>query len=229
MARRSDPFRYDRHRLVDLGRPATLLAGVDEVGRGCLAGPMVAAAVVLDYARAPARPLRGLTDSKALSAGARDEYHGRILLVARRVTLTVVSAGTIDRRGLHRSDLAALASCLELLDGDYDLALVDGFDLKRPDLRAHCVVGGDWHSAAIAAASVVAKVTRDRLMHRLHDRHPEYGFGTHVGYATSEHRQALAAHGATALHRRSFAPVAALAQGVLELGEAAGEDAGGRV
>jgi ribonuclease HII len=217
MARRSDPFRYDRRRLIDLGRPATLVAGADEVGRGCLAGPLVAAAVVLDYSRAPARLLRGLTDSKALSPRARDDLHDRILLVARRVTLAVVSPGTIDRDGLHRSDLAALASCLERLDGDYDLALVDGFDLRRPDLRADRVVGGDWHSAAIAAASVVAKVTRDRLMHRLHDRHPEYGFAAHVGYATSEHRQALEVHGATPLHRRSFAPVAALAQGKLVL------------
>ena len=217
MARRSDPFRYDRRRLTDLGPSATLLAGADEVGRGCLAGPLVAAAVVLDYSRAPARLLRGLTDSKALSSAARADFHSRILLVARRVTVAIVSAGTIDRLGLHRVDLAALASCLERLDGDYDLALVDGFDLGRPELRAVCVVGGDWHSATIAAASVVAKVTRDRLMRRLHDRHPEYGFGAHVGYATGDHLRALELHGATQLHRRSFSPVAALAQEKLML------------
>jgi ribonuclease HII len=217
MARRSDPFRYDRACLTALDRPATLLAGVDEVGRGCLAGPLVAAAVVLDYSRTPARLLRGLTDSKALSADARDDFHHRILLGARRVTLTVISAGTIDRCGLHRSDLAALTSCLERLDGEYDLALVDGFDLQRPDLRARRVVGGDWHSAAIAAASVVAKVTRDRLMHDLHHHYPAYGFAAHVGYATAAHRAALDTHGACPLHRRSFRPVAALAQGTLAL------------
>ena len=115
----------------------------------------------------------------------------------------------------------------ERLEGDYDLAVVDGFDLKRPDLRAQCVVGADYKSAAVAAASVVAKVIRDRLMRRLHADYPEYGFDEHVGYATPDHRRALEAFGACPLHRSSFAPVAALAQGVFELGTPAGENGAG--
>ena len=207
MIRPDAPFLYDRARLADLPGGGIVLAGADEAGRGCLAGPLVAAAVALDYSRLPTRVLAGLTDSKLLRPAVREELYGRLLVVAARVAVVAVSSESIDRRGLHVCNLAALASSLELLGACYDLALVDGFDLKRPDLRAQALVRGDRRSAAIAAASVVAKVTRDRLMHRVHSWHPEYGFDRHVGYGTSEHRQAIRSLGVCPLHRLSFAGV----------------------
>jgi len=205
--RRWNPVRFDRRRLADLGPDALCLAGVDEAGRGCLAGPLVAAAVTFDYSRVPARALAGIDDSKALSCARREELYGIILTAAERVSVVSVSAGTIDLRGLHRCNLAALAQALDGLAGAYDLALIDGFDVGRPDLRAQAVVGGDGKSAAVGAASIVAKVVRDRLMRGLDACHPEYGFAQHVGYATRRHREALRVHGPSALHRRSFAGV----------------------
>ncbi len=209
-SRRSSPFRFDRHLLQERVPGATRLAGADEVGRGCLAGPLVAAAVTLDYREGLERSLEGLSDSKSLTSAARDDLYPRLLLSAHRISLAVVSPCSIDETGLHRSNLAALATALEGLEGGYDLALVDGFDLRRPDLRAHALPDGDWRSAAVAAASVVAKVARDRLMRALDATHPAYGFAEHVGYATRQHREALEAHGVTVLHRRTFASVAAL-------------------
>jgi ribonuclease HII len=203
--RRWDPIRFDRRRLADLGPDARCLAGADEAGRGCLAGPLVAAAVVFDYSRVPARALAGIDDSKALTRARREELYGRILTAADRVVS--VSAGTIDTRGLHRCNLAALAQALAGLAGAYDLALIDGFDVCRPELRAQAVVGGDGKSAAVGAASIVAKVVRDRLMRGLDDRHPDYGFAQHVGYGTPRHREALRLYGPSVLHRRSFAGV----------------------
>ena len=144
----------------------------------------MAAAVVFDYSRVPARALAGIDDSKALTCARREELYGRILTAADRVSVVTVSAGTIDARGLHRCNLAALAQALDGLAGAYDLALIDGFDVCRPDLRAQAVVGGDGKSAAVGAASIVAKVVRDRLMRGLDARHPEYGFAQHVGYGT---------------------------------------------
>ncbi|MBC7293667.1 MAG: ribonuclease HII, partial [Thermoleophilia bacterium] len=156
------------------------LAGADEAGRGCLAGPLVAAAVVLDYARAPFPLLKGLTDSKSLTPAARDKMYSAILQVASRVAWVAVSPASIDERGLHRSNIAALCRVFELLAGQYELGVVDAFDLRRPDLEVRAVVGADYKSAAVAAASVVAKVVRDRLMRTLHNDHPEYGFADHV-------------------------------------------------
>lgn len=204
----ADPFRFDRAALADVGKECRLLAGADEVGRGCLAGPLVCAAVVLDYSRACDRELKGLRDSKELTVARREELYERILAVAARISVVSVSPSTIDRDGLHRSNLAALAHTLEMLDGCYELALVDGFTLGRNDLAARRVVGGDHRSAAVAAASIVAKVSRDRLMRSLHPLYPHYGFDNHVGYATAEHRQALEEHGTCPLHRLSFAGVA---------------------
>ena len=212
-ARRSNPFRYDRHLLSERMPEGAVLAGADEVGRGCLAGPLVAAAVTLDYRQTPERLLVGLSDSKALTPAARANLYPRLLRAVGRISLVAVCPCTIDEAGLHRSNLAALARALEGLEGEYDLALVDGFSLGRPDLRVHAVPDADWRSAAVAAASVVAKVARDRLMHRLAEIHPHYGFEEHVGYATRRHREALREHGVSPLHRRTFAPVAALLDG----------------
>ncbi|MCZ7661854.1 MAG: ribonuclease HII [Thermoleophilia bacterium] len=204
---RWDPFRFDRRRLVAAGAPEGVLAGADEAGRGCLAGPLVAAAVSLDYGRSRYRELAGLTDSKLLQRARREELYLLLLSEARRISIAVVSPRTIDDVGLHRSNLNALIAAIQGLDGTYALALVDGFDVRRPDLRAEQLVGGDAKSAAVAAASVVAKVTRDRLMRGLDALHPAYGFCEHVGYATRRHRQALLDHGPSVLHRRSFAGV----------------------
>ena len=209
-SRASDPFRYDRavldgvEGLESHGACDLRLAGADEAGRGCLAGPLVVAAVVLDYSRAPFPLLAGLTDSKLMTLGAREAIYGGILASVSRVTWTAFSPASIDSRGLHRSNLAGLARVLEALGGEYRLAIVDGFDLKRPDLRARALVGADYKSAAVAAASVVAKVVRDRIMRALAPAYPDYGFEEHVGYGTGAHREALRTLGPCALHRLSF-------------------------
>jgi ribonuclease HII len=210
--RRSDPFRFDRSRLELAGGEASLLAGADEVGRGCLAGPLVVAAVVLDYRSDPARRLKGMSDSKALSREAREDLYGRILVHAREVSVLSVAPGRIDEDGLHRSNLRALGQVLASLSG-YHLALVDGFDLGLPQLSAERLSDGDWRSAAVASASIVAKVTRDRLMAQLDASYPLYGFARHVGYATRDHQEALRSHGPCPLHRRSFALVRTLSDG----------------
>ena len=206
----SDPFRFDRALLAeqagdDEGAEDDLrLAGADEVGRGCLAGPLVVAAVVLNYAAAPFPHLEGLTDSKLLTREVREALFGGVLRTASRVSWVAASPLTIDTRGLHRSNLLALCRVLESLRGEYRMAVVDGFDLHRPELRARALIGGDYKSAAVAAASVVAKVVRDRLMTAMAPAFPEYGFEGHVGYSTDVHREALRRHGPCALHRMSF-------------------------
>lgn len=207
--RRSDPFAFDRSYLdsKDVVAGDLRLAGADEAGRGCLAGPLVAAAVILDYADAPFSGLIGLTDSKLLSPRKRDQLYLEILSHSRRVSWIAVSPSTLDRAGLHRSNLAALTRALEGCRDEYACALVDGFDLNQPELRADGLVRGDYKSAAVAAASVVAKVVRDRLMHSIAPVHPEYGFDTHVGYGTEAHREALRTYGPCSLHRLSFQQV----------------------
>lgn len=202
----SDPFRFDQDFLASQGCGGGELrvAGADEVGRGSLAGPLVAAAVVLDYSSGAVRALAGLTDSKLLTPAARERIYGDILSSAKRVSWIAISAGTVDRVGLHRCNLLALSRVLESCCGEYGCALVDGFDLKRSDLRATALVRGDYKSAAVAAASVVAKVVRDRLMRSAAALYPEYGFEAHVGYGTESHREALRLHGPCRLHRLSF-------------------------
>lgn len=183
------------------------LAGADEAGRGSLAGPLVAAAVILDYSEVPFASLEGLTDSKLLTYAAREKLYRNILANAKQVSWVSVCARTLDREGLHRSNLEALARALESCRGQYVHALVDGFDLKRPELDASGLVRGDYKSATVAAASVVAKVVRDRLMKRVAAGYPEYGFDSHVGYGTKTHLEALVAHGPCRLHRMSFKQV----------------------
>jgi ribonuclease HII len=208
-----DPFRFDLGLLAEYGPSAEetdlRLAGADEAGRGSLAGPLVAAAVVLDYRTAPFTNLQGLTDSKLLSPEAREEMYEGILRSAAHVSWVACCPGTIDRVGLHRCNLSALSGALEILERQYAFAVVDGFDLGRPDLLARAIVGADYKRAVVAAASVVAKVVRDRLMRTLAPAHPEYGFEEHVGYATERHRDALRRHGPCGLHRLSFQGVCA--------------------
>jgi len=178
------------------------VAGVDEVGRGCLAGPVTAAAVVLD----PARPVTGLRDSKLLTAGARERLHDCIL--RRAVAWTVVSRtpADIDLLNIHRASLAAMREAVMGLHPAADYALADGFAIPELSIPHHGLVKGDRRCACIAAASIVAKVTRDRMMAVLDQRDPRYGYARHKGYATVEHLAAIREHGLSGDHRRSFRP-----------------------
>jgi ribonuclease HII len=186
------------------------VAGADEAGRGCLAGPLVAAAVLFDYERLGPRDVRALgllNDSKQHTEQAREALYPVVLRIATRVAVVSRCAGGIDARGLHKTNLAALReSLLKVADGrDGVICLSDGFpvgDLDGRERRA--IVEGDATSAAIAAASIVAKVTRDRFMRRADARHPGWEFATHVGYSTPEHREAIQRHGVSPLHRMSF-------------------------
>ena len=183
------------------------MAGADEAGRGSLAGPLVVAGVLLDYAELRdhrVRPLALLNDSKQLDPARREELFRAVLGCARKVAVRVISHGEIDRTGLHRSNLAGLRAVLWELSPPAEACLVDGFRLG-PSAPAHrAVVDGDEKSAAIAAASVVAKVTRDRLMRRLDSLFPHYGFVSHVGYITPGHSAIVRERGPCELHRRSF-------------------------
>jgi ribonuclease HII len=184
------------------------VAGVDEAGRGCLAGPLVAAAVCIDLdrlGRDGARALRDLDDSKRLPEPVRLRLAREIMCRADRVAVVSACPTTIDRDGLHRTNLELLARALHAIGPLADACLVDGFALGERAPAHRAVVGGDRTSFAIAAASVVAKTTRDRLMRGPVARaYPSHGFEAHVGYATAEHRAAIADHGVTALHRMSF-------------------------
>ena len=187
------------------------MAGADEAGRGCLAGPLVAAAVRFDYARlgvGDVRALSALDDSKQHSAEAREELYPRILRIADKVAVTSRCVRVIDQRGLHKTNLAALSDVLRRVGCRGCLCLSDGFAVPETGFEQRGLVGGDGRSAAIAAASVVAKVTRDRFMARMEERYPGWGFAEHVGYSTPEHRAAIAARGVSPLHRMSFQSVA---------------------
>jgi ribonuclease HII len=194
-------LRYDR----SLG--SRFVAGADEAGRGCLAGPLVAAAVLFDLeALRPVdvRALAGLNDSKLQSPAARQALYPVILRLASTVSVVSRCAPGIDARGLHVTNLAALRDALVNVACDGCICLSDGFALADVGFTQRAVVGGDGISAAIAAASVIAKETRDRYMRRADARHPGWGFSQHVGYATPEHRNAIERLGVTPLHRLSF-------------------------
>jgi len=191
-----------------------LIAGADEAGRGCLAGPLVAAAVMFDYEALTTRELRllsALNDSKQHTAEAREELYPRVMRSAARVVVVSRCVRGIDARGLHKTNLAALRDAmLGVTDGVRGevLCLLDGFgvaDFGRPQ---RAIVDGDATSAAIAAASIVAKVTRDRYMHHADGEHPGWSFAEHVGYSTPSHREAILRQGVSPLHRMSFQSLA---------------------
>jgi ribonuclease HII len=194
-------LRFDRK----LG--ARFVAGTDEAGRGSLAGPLVVAGVLLDYGCLrdhKVRPLGLLNDSKQCPPERREELFHAVMGCAERVVVRVIPHGEIDRNGLHRSNLAAMREILRVLSPPAEACLVDGFRLG-PTAPAHrAVVDGDEKSAAIAAASIVAKVTRDRLMRRMDALFPHYGFSSHVGYITPGHSAIVRARGPSRIHRRSF-------------------------
>jgi ribonuclease HII len=199
-------FNHDRrlgHRFV---------AGADEAGRGSLAGPLVAAAVLFDLERLTPRDVRALgklNDSKQHTPEGREELYPVVLRIATKVSVVSRCPRGIDARGLHRTNLDALRDALVRVACPGVMCLSDGFPLGKDfpwPLRA--VVDGDTKSAAIAAASIVAKVTRDRFMHRADAAHPGWDFATHVGYSTPEHRDAIQRLGVSPLHRLSFQSMA---------------------
>jgi ribonuclease HII len=179
------------------------VAGIDEAGRGPLAGPVVAAAVILDRRRIP----KGLNDSKQLQPDQREEAYARILDVAVAVGVGEASVDEIDIVNIRQATHLAMARAVRALPAAAQFALVDGNDAPALPCQCQTIVEGDARSVSIAAASIVAKVTRDRLMQTLHEEFPGYGWRTNKGYATDEHLAALLALGPCRHHRRSFAPV----------------------
>jgi ribonuclease HII len=191
----------------DRGLGARLVGGADEAGRGALAGPLVAAAVLLEpeaVTVAARRALLRLDDSKRCTGATREALLPAVLAAARRAAVIVVDAETLDREGIHRANLRALARALESLEPPDDAVLVsDGFRL--PLAREHrALIDADEKCAAVAAASILAKVTRDAIMRRMHKRFPAFGFDRNKGYGSAEHLAALAEHGPTPIHRLSF-------------------------
>ena len=181
------------------------VCGIDEAGCAPLAGPVVAAAVVLPTSTKP-RALRGLTDSKLLSAEKREHFFGIIHEIA-QVGVGMASVDEIDTINIHHADLLAMTRAFEALPAPPDHALVDGRAKPPLNCDVEAIVKGDRRSLSIAAASVVAKVTRDRIMHALAERFPDYGWQTNVGYGTDVHYLGLLRRGPTQHHRRSFAPL----------------------
>ncbi|HEY8564148.1 MAG TPA: ribonuclease HII [Beijerinckiaceae bacterium] len=179
------------------------IAGVDEAGRGPLAGPVVAAAVVLD----PAAEVEGLADSKTLTAARRGTLYELILARAAAVGIASVPAAVIDRINIRQATLLAMRRAVAALSLPPDLALVDGNDPPALLCPVRTVVRGDSQVACIAAASIVAKVARDRIMDQVDSAHPGYDFAIHMGYGTARHRAALAKLGPCTHHRRSFGPL----------------------
>ena len=183
-----------------------VIAGVDEVGRGPLAGPVIAAAVILD----PQKPISGLTDSKLISAKKRDSLAEEIRCCALDWALGRAEVEEIDQLNIFHASLLAMQRAIEGLSQTPDHIKVDGKHCPQV-AHSHCtieaIIKGDLTEAEISAASIIAKVARDREMIELDKLYPDYGFASHKGYPTRQHREALLQHGALAVHRRSFAPV----------------------
>jgi ribonuclease HII len=201
-------FAFDRRLDVPL------IAGADEAGRGCLAGPLLAAGVLFDYealTTSELRSLSALNDSKQHTPQAREELYPLVLRCAARVAVISRCVGGIDERGLHNTNLAALRDALRNVTAGVPgevLCLVDGFPVPEFERPQRAIIDGDATSAAIAAASIVAKVTRDRYMRHADTQHPGWGFAEHVGYSTPVHRDAIARQGVSPLHRMSFQSLA---------------------
>jgi ribonuclease HII len=181
-----------------------LIAGVDEAGRGPLAGPVVAAAVILD----DRHPIKGLADSKQLTAKRREKLYDEIRAKALCCSIAQASVEEIDRLNILQATMLAMQRAVAGLRLKPHKVLVDGNRLPPLDVLAEAIVSGDALVPAISAASILAKVTRDRELAELDQRHPAYGFAQHKGYGTAQHLQALQQHGPLPEHRRSFAPVA---------------------
>ena len=191
----------------DRGLGVRWVAGADEAGRGCLAGPLVAAAVLFDVEALGVREVRALTalnDSKQHDPEARDALYPVVLRTAVKAAVVSRCVRGIDGYGLHRTNLAALREALIRVARPGCLCLTDGFAVPPFGHEQRAIIDGDATSAAIAAASILAKVSRDRFMHRADERHPGWDFRSHVGYSTPEHRDAIQRKGVSPLHRMSF-------------------------
>ena len=199
-------FQFDR----ELG--FRYVAGADEAGRGCLAGPLVAAAVLFDIEAltlSQRRALTALNDSKQHTPEMREALYPVVMRTAKKAVVVSRCVRGIDERGLHVTNLAAMRDALARVARPDGICLTDGFPLgKEFEWPLRAIVDGDTKSAAIAAASIVAKVSRDRFMHRAEALHPGWGFDEHVGYSTPEHRDAIRRLGVSPLHRRSFQSLA---------------------
>lgn len=176
------------------------IAGVDEVGRGCLAGPVVAAAVILDLTNFPS----GLDDSKRLSPKKRLQLATELTSLVQGFAVKQVEADEIDQINIHQASLKAMIEAIQQLSPQPDYLLIDGFSLKTQPLPQKAIIKGDTLSVSIAAASIIAKVTRDRIMQDYEIQYPGYGFSRNVGYGTAEHLASLKRLGPTPIHRRSF-------------------------
>ncbi|MDR7087425.1 ribonuclease HII [Aeromicrobium panaciterrae] len=187
----------------------TPVAGVDEAGRGACAGPLVAAAVVLD------RPIPGIADSKLLTEARREKCFDLIMKRATDVSVVIVSAPDCDQMGMHVANISALRRALARLAVRPGYVLTDGFPVDGLGVPGLAVWKGDRVAASIAAASIVAKVTRDRIMVQLHEEYPAYDFATHKGYCTSLHQEKLDEHGPCPEHRRRYVNVRAAMEGAV--------------
>jgi ribonuclease HII len=196
---RKPHYRYERKALKD---GAACVAGIDEAGRGPLAGPVVAAAVILDARRLP----RGVNDSKQLPPERREELYA-IIMERAEVGVGIVEVDEIDRINILQATFAAMVKAASALLRPPGIALIDGNIAPQLNCATQCIIDGDAKSLSIAAASIIAKVTRDRIMVGLDAEFPQYGFASHKGYSTPEHFEALTRHGPCQHHRRSFAPV----------------------
>ena len=188
------------------------IAGVDEAGRGALAGPVVAAAVVLPDEPSVHHQLDGVRDSKLLTPAARDALYETIRAVALGVGVAAIDAALVDGAGIAAAGRLALCRAVAALPVAPTFVIVDAFRLPALRLPQLALVRADTRCLSVAAASVIAKVCRDRLMTALHAEYPPYGFHQHKGYGTAAHNRALARHGPCAIHRRSFAPVRVLCE-----------------
>lgn len=186
------------------------IAGVDEVGRGCLAGPVVVAAVILD----PNRPIKGLRDSKKLSAKKREELAEEIKEKALAWSVAAMGPEVIDKINILQATLEAMKAAVEKLPVEPDFVQVDGNKLPKWKWLSEAVVKGDDKVEWISAASIIAKTTRDAYMCKMAELYPQYGFEHHVGYGTAEHIKALKAYGPTPIHRKTFAPVREVIDGL---------------
>jgi ribonuclease HII len=198
-------FQFDR----ELG--VRYVAGADEAGRGCLAGPLVAAAVLFDIEALTLSQRRALTvlnDSKQHTPEMREELYPVVLRTAKKAVVVSRCVRGIDDRGLHVTNLAALRDALARVARPGCICLTDGFPVPDFGYEQRAVINGDAQSAAIAAASILAKVSRDRFMKRVAELHPQWDFASHVGYSTPEHRAAIEEHGVSPLHRLSFQSLA---------------------
>lgn len=184
-------------------RPGAVVAGIDEAGRGPLAGPVFAAAVII----APEKIPEGVADSKALDEETREELFPRILAAASAFGIAQASVKEIDRLNIHHATLLAMKRAFGALRARCDFAWVDGIHLPRIKCEARAIVDGDALVPAVSAASILAKVARDRLMRELDAKHPGYGWAHNKGYSTPDHFEALERLGPTRHHRKSFAPV----------------------